>query len=54
MHALHAGSEFVRYPKDGPVEWARGKPYIMGLTAEFLAQKYNISREEQDAVRWER
>ncbi|MHA1681853.1 MAG: thiolase family protein [Promethearchaeota archaeon] len=47
---LHAGSHLVKYPKDGPVEWARGKPYIMGLTAEFLAQKHNFSRQEQDEV----
>mmetsp|Transcript_6048 Transcript_6048/g.10365 ORF Transcript_6048/g.10365 Transcript_6048/m.10365 type:complete len:415 (+) Transcript_6048:19-1263(+) len=46
--ALHCGSNFLPYPKDGPVEWARGKPYIMGLTAEFLAQKYEITREQQD------
>eukprot|EP00294_Goniomonas_avonlea_P008677 CAMPEP_0114555410 /NCGR_PEP_ID=MMETSP0114-20121206/8734_1 /TAXON_ID=31324 /ORGANISM="Goniomonas sp, Strain m" /LENGTH=411 /DNA_ID=CAMNT_0001740533 /DNA_START=18 /DNA_END=1253 /DNA_ORIENTATION=+ len=50
MHALHAGSHFVKYPADGPIEWARNKPYIMGITAEFLAQKYKISREEQDEV----
>ncbi|MHA1700137.1 MAG: acetyl-CoA C-acyltransferase, partial [Promethearchaeota archaeon] len=47
---LHAGSHVVKYPADGPIEWARGKPYIMGLTAEFLAKKYNITREEQDEV----
>ncbi len=47
---LHAGSHVVKYPKDGPVEWARGKHYIMGLTAEFLAKKHNISRQEQDEV----
>ena len=29
---------------------ARGKPYIMGFTAEFLANKYGITREEQDEV----
>ncbi|HMF32030.1 MAG TPA: acetyl-CoA C-acyltransferase [Candidatus Lokiarchaeia archaeon] len=50
IHGLHAGSHFVKYPMDGPVEWARGKPYIMGLTAEFLALKYGITREEQDEV----
>ncbi|OLS15498.1 MAG: protein AtoB1 [Promethearchaeota archaeon CR_4] len=49
-HGLHAGSYFVKYPMDGPVEWARGKPYIMGLTAEFLAMKYKITRQEQDEV----
>ncbi|MHA1791797.1 MAG: thiolase family protein [Promethearchaeota archaeon] len=47
---LHAGSHLVRYPKDGPVEWARGKPYIMGLTAEFLARKHGFTRDEQDEV----
>jgi len=47
---LHAGSHVVKYPKDGPVEWARGKLYIMGMTAEFLAKKHNISRKEQDEV----
>jgi len=50
IHGLHAGSHYVPYPNDGPIEWARGKPYIMGLTAEFLAQKYNISRREQDEI----
>lgn len=49
-HGLHAGSHYIPYPKDGPVEWARGKPYIMGLTAEFLAQKYAITRQQQDEI----
>ena len=40
IHGLHAGSHYIPYPMDGPIEWARGKPYIMGLTAEFLAAKY--------------
>ncbi len=30
-----------------------GAPYIMGQTAENLAKKYNISREEQDQVAFE-
>jgi acetyl-CoA C-acetyltransferase len=50
MHGLHAGSHFIKYPMDGPVDWARGKPYIMGLTAEFLQQKYGITRKEMDEV----
>eukprot|EP01013_Petalomonas_cantuscygni_P031161 TRINITY_DN57328_c0_g1_i1.p1 TRINITY_DN57328_c0_g1~~TRINITY_DN57328_c0_g1_i1.p1 ORF type:complete len:413 (+),score=110.56 TRINITY_DN57328_c0_g1_i1:201-1439(+) len=50
MWGLHAGSHVIKYPKDGPVTWARGKPYIMGLTAEFLAQKYGITRAEMDEV----
>ncbi len=49
-HGLHAGSHFVPYPEDGPIEYFQGKPYIMGLTAEFLAKKNNITREEQDEV----
>jgi acetyl-CoA C-acetyltransferase len=47
---LHCGSHYIPYPKDGPVEWARGKPYIMGQTAEFLARKLGLTREEQDEV----
>ncbi len=50
MWALHAGSDYVPYPMDGPNEKTRGKSYIMGMTAEFLAQKYNITREAQDEV----
>lgn len=50
MSGLHAGSDVVPYPKDGDMVAARGKPYIMGMTAEFLAQKLNISRQEQDEV----
>lgn len=47
---LHAGSHLVPYPLDGPNKNFRGKPYIMGMTAEFLAAKYNITRQEQDEV----
>lgn len=50
IHGLMVGSLFVPYPKDGPVAMMRGKPYIMGLTAEFLAAKHKISREEQDVI----
>ncbi|MHA1675179.1 MAG: thiolase family protein [Promethearchaeota archaeon] len=54
IHGLHAGSHFVKYPKNGtgdfPDEVYRGKPYIMGLTAEFLAQKHGFTREQQDEV----
>ena len=38
---LHSGSGLL------------GEPYIMGQTAENLAEKYNISREEQDQVAYE-
>lgn len=47
---LHCGSHILPYPQDGPVEAFRGKPYIMGHTAEFVALKYGITRQEQDEV----
>ncbi len=47
---LHCGSHILPYPDDGPVEFFRGKPYIMGHTAEFVARKLGITREEQDEV----
>ena len=47
---LHCGSHILPYPQDGPVEFFRGKPYIMGHTAEFVAMKYGITRQEQDEV----
>lgn len=50
IHGLMVGSAYVPYPKNGPVGMMRGKPYIMGLTAEFLAAKHKISREEQDEI----
>ncbi len=40
---LHAGSHFAPHPETG-------KHYIMGETAEFLNEKYNFTREEQDIV----
>ena len=33
-----------------PASYFMGKPYIMGHTAEFVAQHLNISREEMDEV----
>jgi len=57
MRALHAGSHIIPHPEDGPVNADElplslfvGKPYIMGHTAEFVAQYKNISREEMDIV----
>ncbi len=56
IHALHAGSHLLPGPEEGPLkggmllELFRGKPYIMGVTAEFVAEIYNISREEMDEV----
>lgn len=47
---LQPGMEFGP-AKDGPiVDMFRGKPYIMGHTAELIAQMYNISRQEMDEV----
>lgn len=56
IHALHCGSHLIPHPEDGPIkggmplELFRGKPYIMGHTAEFVAQLHNISREEMDEI----
>ncbi len=57
IRALHCGSHIIPHPEDGPVNenepplsFFRGKPYIMGHTAEFVAQHLNISREEMDIV----
>jgi len=57
MHALHCGSYFLPLDENAPLETSTepasqflGKPYIMGHTAEFVAQKLGISREEMDAV----
>ncbi len=55
-HGLHAGSHLLPGLEKGPVkeggvvELFRGKPYIMGVTAELIAQMYDLSREEIDAV----
>lgn len=56
IRALHCGSHLIPHPEDGPVkegmplELFKGKPYIMGHTAEFVAQLHNISREEMDEI----
>lgn len=56
IHALHCGSFLLRDATEGPVkegmpvEMFKGKPYIMGHTAEFVAQLLDISREEMDEV----
>ena len=47
---LHCGSHILPYPANGPVEFFRGKPYIMGHTAEFVALKLGITRQEQDEI----
>jgi acetyl-CoA C-acetyltransferase len=57
IHALHTGSHIIPHPEKGPVNenepplsFFKGKPYIMGHTAEFVAQYLNISREEMDEI----
>ncbi|MCF8110486.1 MAG: acetyl-CoA C-acyltransferase [Desulfobacteraceae bacterium] len=57
IHGLHCGSHIIPHPEDGPVNadepplsYFKGKPYIMGHTAEFVAQHYGITRAEMDEV----
>jgi acetyl-CoA C-acetyltransferase len=57
IHALHCGSHLLPLDDKAPLDTTigaaamlLGKPYIMGHTAEFVAQKMNISREEMDEV----
>ena len=57
IRGLHCGSHVIPHPEDGPVDaekaplsYFKGKPYIMGHTAEFIAQHLDITREEMDAV----
>jgi acetyl-CoA C-acetyltransferase len=56
IHGLHSGSHLLPGLEKGPVkeggvvELFRGKPYIMAITAELVAQIHNLSREEIDTV----
>jgi len=57
IRGLHCGSHVIPHPETGPVDaetpplsYFKGKPYIMGHTAEFVAQHLSISREEMDQV----
>lgn len=56
IRGLHCGSHIMPGPEKGPLkegmplEMFKGKPYIMGHTAEFIAQMYNLTREELDEV----
>ncbi|MGC9324225.1 MAG: thiolase family protein [Desulfomonilia bacterium] len=56
IRGLHCGSHVMPLGKDSPLkegplfDMFQGKPYIMGHTAEFIAQLYNVSREEMDEV----
>jgi acetyl-CoA C-acetyltransferase len=52
-----AGGVELPHPENGPVDETAeplshfiGEPYTMGHTAEFVAQHFNISRQEMDAV----
>ncbi len=57
IHALHCGSHLLPFDEstplninEAPASYFMGKPYIMGHTAEFVAQHLNISRQEMDEV----
>ncbi len=57
IHALHCGSYFMPLGEDAPVDTTAapasmmlGEPYIMGRTAELVAQVHGITREEMDEV----
>ncbi len=57
IHALHCGSHLLPMGGDtplntdeAPASYFMGKPYIMGHTAEFVAQHLGISREEMDEI----
>ena len=57
IHALHCGSHLLPMGGDtplntneAPASYFMGKPYIMGHTAEFVAQYLGISREEMDEI----
>lgn len=57
IQRLYCGSHIIPHPENGPVDAQqpplslfKGKPYIMGHTAEFIAQHMDISRREMDEV----
>lgn len=57
IHKLYVGSRILPLDEDAPLDTSEppaslfvGKPYIMGHTAEFVAQKLGISREEMDEL----
>ena len=57
IHGLHCGSHLLPFSEESPLNTTdlpaarfMGKPYIMGHTAEFVAQYLGISREEMDEV----
>jgi acetyl-CoA C-acetyltransferase len=57
IQRLYCGSHIDPHPETGPVDATKpplslfkGKPYIMGHTAEFIAQHLDITRQEMDEV----
>ncbi len=57
IHALHCGSHVLPFDETTPLDTSQapaahfmGKPYIMGHTAEFVAQHLGLTREEMDEV----
>ena len=56
IHALYAGSHLVPGTEGSPVEDSalgqafKGKPYIMGITAEWIVQMLGLTRQEVDEV----
>jgi acetyl-CoA C-acetyltransferase len=56
VEGLMCGSRIIPCPEKSPLvggmpyDMYKGKPYIMGHTAEFVAQMYDISREEMDEI----
>lgn len=56
VHGLHAGSHLLPGLEQGPIKEGpvvdvyRGIPYIMGITAELIAYKHNLTKEEIDTV----
>lgn len=57
IHGLHCGSHLLPLSENAPLDITRppgslfvGKPFIMGHTAEFVAHKLGITREEMDKV----
>lgn len=56
MEGLMCGSRLIPAPVDSPLaggspyDLYKGKPFIMGHTAEFVAQIYGITREEMDEI----
>jgi len=56
VHMLHAGSHLIPGPEKGPVKDGeivdrfRGQPYIMGVTAEIIAWKHRLTRQQIDEV----